>query len=114
MEGCIVPHSIAKSPVWVHFEFPGNADGTVVTKKREICCICSQEMPYTSNLFSHLECQHQDEYAKLHKTESSQSTSIEARQPSIFTSHANAVPLGASLRWKARKQQLKYLSQLAK
>ena len=59
MKGCIILNATAKSPVWVHFGFPGNADGTVVTKKRVICCICSQKMPYknsTSNLFSHLEC----------------------------------------------------------
>ena len=47
MEGCIVPK--AKSPVWVHFGFPGNADGTVMTKKSVICCICSQEMPCKNN-----------------------------------------------------------------
>ena len=50
----------------------------------------------TLNLFSHLERHHRDEYAKLCKTESSQSTSKEARQPLIFASLANAVPLGAS------------------
>ena len=41
MEGCIVANATAKSPVWVHFGFPGNADGTVMTiisaaKKRRI------------------------------------------------------------------------------
>jgi len=49
MEGCIVLNSTATSPVWVHFGFPGNADGTVMTKKRVICCICSQETPYKTN-----------------------------------------------------------------
>ena len=33
MKGCIVPNATAKSPVWVYFGFPGNADGAVVTKK---------------------------------------------------------------------------------
>ena len=75
MECCIVPNATAKSPVWVYFGFPGNADGTVMTKKRAICRICSQEMPYKNNLFSHLQHHHRDEYAKLHKTESSQFTS---------------------------------------
>ena len=49
MEGCIVSNTTAKSPVWVHFGFSGNADGTVMTKKYVICCICSQEMPYKNN-----------------------------------------------------------------
>ena len=99
MECCIIPSATAKSLVWVHFGFPGNADGTIMTKKRAICRISSQEMSYknhTSNLFSHLERHHRDEYAKLRKTKSSQSTSKEVRQPSIFANLANAVPLGAS------------------
>ena len=55
MEGCIVLNATAKNPIWAHFGFQGNTDGTVVTKKDVICHICSQEMLYknnTLNLFS--------------------------------------------------------------
>ena len=43
MEGCIILNATAKSPVWVHLGFPGNADGTVLTKKSVICRTCSQK-----------------------------------------------------------------------
>ena len=92
----IVPNAAAKSGVWVHFGFPGNAAGTIVSKQHAVCHICNQDMSYknnTTNLFSHLECHHREEYAKLRKTGP---TTTETQQPSIAESFAHAVPLGAS------------------
>ena len=43
MEGCIILNATAKSSVWVHLGFPGNADGTVLTKKSVIYRTCSQK-----------------------------------------------------------------------
>ena len=69
----IVVNAIAKSGVWVHFKLPGSPDGTISTKKRVICRLCKQEIPYknnTTNLFKHLEIHHRAEFAKLHGTAS--------------------------------------------
>ena len=99
----VVSNAAAKSDVWVHFGFPGSADGSVVTKRRVVCRICKQDMPYknnTTNLYSHLERHHKDEHAKLRKTGTA---SKEAQQPSISATFANVTPLGSST---ARHKQL--------
>ena len=61
----IVANSTAKSGVWVHFRFPGSPDGTILTKKRVVCRLCKQEMPYKNNTIHH-----RAEFAKLHGTAS--------------------------------------------
>ena len=71
MAGSIVSNAAAKSEVWTSFGFPASPDGSVVTKTRVVCRICKQEMPYknnTTNLYSHLERHHKDEYVKLRKS----------------------------------------------
>ena len=106
----VVSNAAAKSDVWVHFGFPGSADGSVVTKRRVVCRICKQDMPYknnTTNLYSHLERHHKDEHAKLRKTgtalKEAQQPSKGAQQPSISATFANVTPLGSST---ARHKQL--------
>ena len=101
MEGCIIPNATVKSPFWVHFwvsrECRWNCRDI---EAHNLSYMQPREMPYknnTSNLFSHLE--------RHHVIMSMQSSvrqnpvnppSEEARQPSIFVSLANAVPLGVS------------------
>ena len=96
MAAIIVPNAAAKSVVWTYFGFPGKPDGSIVTKTRVVCRICSQETPYkknnTTNLFAHLERHHKEKHSKLRAPTTK---SKEARQSSLSASFASAIPLGS-------------------
>jgi len=101
----IVSNSRAKTPVWNYFGFPGNGHGEVTTKAKVICCLCplTKEMPYknnTTNLYTHLEQHHKEEYVALRANSSSHKgngTSLLApamRQPTMAENLRRIQPLG--------------------
>ena len=55
MEYCsVVERPKAKSKIWKHFGFPGDANGTIITTKKVVCKLCRDQhrdntIPYSGN-----------------------------------------------------------------
>ena len=95
----IIANSAAKSDVWQYFGYPGTINNTILTKQRVICTLCYQDMPYknnTSNLFSHLEHHHIQQYRKLHKDNNNYFTESNSRQVTLYDSIEKSTPLSRS------------------
>ena len=62
------PLSSCKSKVWKYFAFLANDSGVIINKKEVYCRICEQSLSYsgnTTNLFYHLQANHETEYTEV-------------------------------------------------
>ena len=93
----LLPKKNAKSKVWVHFGFFGNAEGEITDNKHVVCRLCAplgkKPIPYsggTTNMYSHLERHHPVQYSELEcKSDATKSGGKQDTLPNaIARSHA--------------------------
>ena len=71
----VKPSFKTKSTIWKHFGFPAGSTGTITDKKKTICRLCRAVVAYsgnTSNLSSHLQRFHTQEYGVLQQQDKDQ------------------------------------------
>ena len=71
----VKPSFKTKSTIWKHFGFPADSTGTITDKKKTICRLCRAVVAYsgnTSNLSSHLQRCHTQEYGMLQQQDKDQ------------------------------------------
>ena len=76
-----------KSTIWKHFGFPADSTSTITDKKKTICRLCRAVVAYsgnTSNLSSHLQQFHTQEYHVLQQqgTDQPRPSSVSASKTS--------------------------------
>ena len=82
----IVRNPTGKSHVWKHFGFFTNEEG-ILLREKAICQLCLSEVLYsknTTNLRTHLERHHHNEYSLLLKAEGDKDKLLEQSQPTIL------------------------------
>jgi len=68
MASSLVPLPNGKRKVYCHFGFKTDETGTILNRTEVICKICSQTLPYSTNLTHHLKHSHNEQYSLLGKS----------------------------------------------
>ena len=100
----IVRNPTGKSHVWKHFGFFTNEEGILVREKA-VCRFCLAKVLYsknTTNLCTHLERRHRNEYSLLLKEEGVKDKLLEQAQPTLLKILERSQPLPKdSERWQS-------------
>ena len=86
---------MGKSHVWKHFGFFTNEE-EILVREKAVCRLCLAEVLYsknTTNLRTHLERHHQNEYSLLLKEEGGKDKLLEQTQPTLLKVLERSQPL---------------------